>query len=306
MLEVTDEKGAREYESSIGAGAPEPEDYKGTELREDDRGLATAIVGDFLVIGSADGVRSVIDVSEGGRVPTRSEDATDRAGVRRAAGRQLRSGVSVGRGDRQLPRALRRRLRVLRAAGRLRRLARCRLLASARMRAATGSRREASWTRSETPRRVASSRRSCRSSRRSRQELAPDTLAYVGFGDADETVGALLAQATVRAPGIASGVTDLVDRLRKDAGVDLTDELLPALTGEGAVAIAPRPAASGRARRKRPRTRVPDDLQVPGRARDDPRRPVRRPLPGVHRRRGGRGSRGRRARAAPERACEVG
>ena len=77
MLEVADEKGARDYESSIGAGAPEPEDYQGTELREDDRGLATAIVGDFLVIGSADGVRSVIDVSAGAEdAEPLSEDAT--------------------------------------------------------------------------------------------------------------------------------------------------------------------------------------------------------------------------------------
>ena len=79
MLEVADEKGARDYESSIGAGAPEPEDYQGTELREDDRGLATAIVGDFLVIGSADGVRSVIDVSAGTEdAEPLSEDADGR------------------------------------------------------------------------------------------------------------------------------------------------------------------------------------------------------------------------------------
>ena len=91
MLEVADEKGARDYEASIGAGDPEPEDYQGTEIREDDRGLATAIVGDFLVIGSADGVRAVIDVSAGseGAEPL-SEDATDRAGDRRAPRRELR------------------------------------------------------------------------------------------------------------------------------------------------------------------------------------------------------------------------
>ena len=65
LLEVSDTEGARAYEASIAAGEPQPEDYQGTELREDDRGLATAIVDDFLVIGTGNGVRSVIDVAQG-------------------------------------------------------------------------------------------------------------------------------------------------------------------------------------------------------------------------------------------------
>jgi len=81
MLEVADPDGAREYESSISAGEPEPEDYQGVDIREDERGLATAIVDDFLVIGSAPGVRAVIDVSAGaeGADPLSGEAMADEA-----------------------------------------------------------------------------------------------------------------------------------------------------------------------------------------------------------------------------------
>ena len=113
MLEVSDTKGAREYEASIAAGEPQPEDYQGTELREDDRGLATAIVDDFLVIGTADGVRSVIDVAQRAwREPTRSK-ARDMRPMRskRSPRKGFARGLSLGGGNRLLPRALRRRAR---------------------------------------------------------------------------------------------------------------------------------------------------------------------------------------------------
>ena len=266
MLEVTDEKGAREYESSIGAGAPEPEDYKGTELREDDRGLATAIVGDFLVIGSADGVRSVIDVSAGAE--SLSEDATveqtfdelpaDSFAQAYLSAEGIDSFLALSDGA----------------------------FASFEPLVDSGDSQGAAFSLGADEGGYRLATRSVLDPERNTEaggffaafkpfqpalpeELAPDTLAYVGFGDADETVGALLAQATVRAPGIASGVTDLVDRLRKDAGVDLTDELLPALTGEGAVAIAPRPAANRVGRGGDGRGR--DSRRPPG-ARRAPRR----------------------------------
>ena len=95
------------------------------------------------------------------------------------------------------------------------------------------------------------------------EELAPDTLAYVGFGDADETVSGLLGQATVKAPGVAAGVTDLVDRLRKEAGVDLAKELLPALNGEGALAVVPRPSATDSSAEETSGDEAPDSLDIP-------------------------------------------
>ncbi len=104
-------------------------------------------------------------------------------------------------------------------------------------------------------------------------ELAPDTLAYVGFGDADETVGALLDQATIRAPDIATGITEQIDRLRKSAGVDLAADLLPALNGEGASGARPAARAATAAS-----AAAPEDDEVARRA-SSPRMHRRRSSP---------------------------
>jgi hypothetical protein len=72
------------------------------------------------------------------------------------------------------------------------------------------------------------------------EDLATDTLAYLGLGKPGETVAALLRQATVRAPGIAAGIADLIERLRGAAEVDLQRDLLRALGGEAALAVVPR------------------------------------------------------------------
>lgn len=262
MLEVADEEGAREYESSIGAGAPEPEDYQGTELREDERGLATAVVGDFLVIGSADGVRSVIDVSTGaeGAEPL-SEDPTVEAAFDELPSESfvqaylsaegIDSFLALSDGDLAPFESLVDSRESLGAAFSLGadedgyRLASRSVLDPERGDKAGGFFSAFEPFRPLLP-----------------AEIAPDALAYVGFGDADETVSALLAQATIRAPGIASGITDLVDRLRKDAGVDLAAELLPALDGEGAAVVAPRPDATEESA-EASEDEVPDDLQTP-------------------------------------------
>jgi hypothetical protein len=73
-------------------------------------------------------------------------------------------------------------------------------------------------------------------------ELQPDALAYVGLGDASKTIAGLVRQATVRAPGIAAGFTDLIENLRGDSDVDLQGDLLEALGGEAAFAVVPREA----------------------------------------------------------------
>ena len=264
MLEVADEAGAREYEASIGAGAPEPEDYQGTKIREDERGLASAIVGDFLVIGSADGVRSVIDVSAGedGAKPL-SEDPSVELAFDELPSESFAQGyLSVEGIDSFL--AL--------SDG---------ALAPFEPLVDSGASLGAAFSlgADEDGYRFAS--RSALDPERGEDaggffsafspfqpllpaEIAPDTLAYVGFGNADESVGALLEQATIRAPGIARGVTDLVNRLRKDAGVDLTKELLPALNGESAFAVTPRQDASDAGSEDTSEDEVPDALQAPG------------------------------------------
>jgi hypothetical protein len=264
MLEVKDTKGARDYESSIAAGNPEPEDYQGTELREDDRGLATAIVGDFLVIGTADGVRSVIDVSAGSEeAESLSADATAEQAIGELPGESFAQAYLSAEGIDSF-------LALSDGA-----------LGPFEPLVDSGDSQGAAFSVSADDSGYLFATRSILDPERNPEaggffaafepfepvlpsELAPDTLAYVGFGDADATVSGLLEQATVRAPGIASGVTDLVDRLRKDAGVDLTDELLPALNGEGALAVAPRPSAGDASGADASEDEVPDDLQVPG------------------------------------------
>ncbi len=241
MLEVSDEQGARDYEASIEAGAPEPTDYQGVELREDDRGLASAIVGGFLVIGTPQGVRSIIDVSAGidGAESLADDDRAGQALDSLPANRFADAYLSAEGIDSLL--AL--------SDG---------PLAPFEPLVDSGDSEGAAVSLSADDSGFRFATRSLLDPERSEEaggffaafepfdpelptELAPDTLAYVGLGNAQDTIGKLLQQATVRAPGIATGVTDLVERLRKEAGVDITSELLPALGGEGALAVAPRP-----------------------------------------------------------------
>jgi hypothetical protein len=241
LLEVSDTKGAREYEEAIAAGSPEPDEYRGVEVREDERGLATAIVGDFLAIGTAGGVRSVIDVSGGSEGPDArgSEDAARDAMDELPAERFAEAYLSTEGIDSFL--AL--------SEG---------ALAPFEPLVDSGDSQAAAFALSADDAGFRISSRSLLDPERDPEgggffsafdpfepqlpaDLQEDTLAYAGFGNADATVSSLLDQATIRTPGIATGFTDLVERLRKDAGVDLTEELLPALNGEGAIAVAPKP-----------------------------------------------------------------
>ncbi len=264
LLEVEDTEGAREYESSIGAGQPEPEDYQGVELREDDRGLASAIVGNFLVIGSAEGVRSTIDVSAGAddAEPLSDDETAEQAlgelpedsfaqAYLSAEGIDSFLGLSDG------------------------------ALAPVEPLVDSGDSQGAAFALTADEDGYELATRSVLDPDRNPDsggffaafepftpalagELAPDTLAYAGFGNADETVSGLLGQATIRAPGIATGITELIDRLRKDAGVDLAEELLPALNGEGAIALAPRPDETDASAVDPAGDEVTDSLQAPG------------------------------------------
>lgn len=263
LLEVEETEGARDYESSIGAGQPEPEDYRGTDIREDERGLASAIVDGFLVIGSADGVRSVIDVSAGAEgASALADDATATTALDELPGERFAQAYLSAEGIDSL-------LALSDGA-----------LAPFEPLVDSGDAEGAAFSlgADETGLRFAA--RSMLDSERDPEaggffaafepfapelpaELAQDTLAYAGFGDAGETVTDLLEQATVRAPGIATGFTELVDRLRKDAGVDLAEELLPALNGEGALAVAPRPEVTDASAAEPGGDEAPEGLEAP-------------------------------------------
>jgi hypothetical protein len=68
-------------------------------------------------------------------------------------------------------------------------------------------------------------------------EVAPNALAYLGFGDPEETVEALLGQASVEAPELASAFSELFEGLQERGDVSLQDDLLPALGEEAALAL---------------------------------------------------------------------
>lgn len=263
LLEVDDEEAAREYEEAIAAGSPEPEDYKGVELREDERGLASAIAGDFLVTGSADGVRSLIDVSTGaeGAESLAADDVASEARDALPPEHFAQAYLSAEGIDGFLGQT-------------------DGALASLEPLVDSGDSQGAAFALGADDSGYRLYSRSVLDPDRSEDaggffsafepfepalpaEIAPDALVYAGFGDADETVESLLGQATVRAPGIASGFTDLVERLRRDAGVDIADELVPALGGEGAIVIAPRPSPSDVGTDGISEDDVPDELQSP-------------------------------------------
>jgi hypothetical protein len=68
-------------------------------------------------------------------------------------------------------------------------------------------------------------------------DIAPNALAYLGFGDPEQTVEALLRQASLEAPELAAAFSDLFERLREVGDVSLRGDLLPALGDEAALVL---------------------------------------------------------------------
>jgi Protein of unknown function (DUF3352) len=243
LLETSDARGAREYAESIAAGVPESSTYRDVEVSEDGRGLASAVVGDFLVLGSAQGVRAVIDVASGaeGAESLADDDvateALDQLPEHRVAEAYLsadgiESFVASPRGslaafEPLVDSAASRGAAVsLSAQDDGFELAVRSVLDAKRREAEAGFFAAFEAFEPELP-----------------EELAPDTLAYLGLGQPRGTVAALLRQATARAPGIAAGFADLVQELRDAADLDLQGDLLEALGGEAAFAVVPRAPA---------------------------------------------------------------
>lgn len=266
LIEVEDAEGASAYVDSIAAGAPERSKHRDVEVSEDDRGLATAQVDGFLVLGPIAGVREVVDVATGaeGAAPLAGDetaaDALDALPAQRIAEAYLsRDGLADLVADPESPLAA---LGALLDAGASRgaavglgasgdglELATRSLLDPERAEARPGFFAAFDEFEPELPGRLAS-----------------DVLAYVGLGRPSETAAALLRQATARAPGIARGFTDLVEGLQRDAGVNLESDLIPALEGEAAIAVVPRPAGADVPQGASLPGQVPPETVAPGEA----------------------------------------
>jgi hypothetical protein len=243
LIEVGDEEGADAYVESITAGEPRDVEYREVVVSEDQRGLASARVEGFLVLGAASGVRAVIDAataSDGAESLADDEVAGEALeelpSLRFAEAFVSPAGLELLAADRRGPLATldpfldsassRGAAIALSADSEGLELATRSLLDAERADANPGFFAAFEAFEPELP-----------------GELAPDALAYVGVGNPSETAAALLGQAKAQAPGVAAGFTELVERLQRDAGVDVERDLLPALRGESAFTVVPRAEA---------------------------------------------------------------
>ena len=244
LLEEGDPEAAGEFAASVASGTPAPEEYRGVEIAVDSRGLATASVGGFLVIGTDEGVRRIVDVeteAEGARPladePVAEELLDDLPAERFAELYVSPDGIeSLIASQSGALSSLEPFVDSAASEG-----------AAASLGAADGA-IEVEIRSSLDPERAERNPGFFAAFPAFDAELpellASDALGYVGIGDPGTSVGQLLAQATAEAPALAAGLSEAADRLRDLGGVQIEGELLPALGGEAAFALQPASEAS--------------------------------------------------------------
>ena len=247
LLEVAEADGAEDFANQISVGVGTTEDHEGVELSLDLRGIATAQTDGFLIVGEKAGVEAVIDTA------TAAEGAESLAGDATAVA--VREELPEHRfAEAYLSREGVQEL-VAGARG---------ALASLSPLVGPGATRGAAASLTATedaglelavrsvldPDRAESAPGFFAAFPRFDPELperlADDSLAYLGFDEPRATIGALLAQAGAQAPGVAAGFRALAEDLR-DSGIDIERDLLDALGGEAAFALAPQPPEAGAA-----------------------------------------------------------
>ncbi len=243
LLEVSDDAAAREFADSIAAGSAGSATYRGQEMNVDRRGLATALVGGFLVIGAQRGVQEAIDADSGAKGTgsladdSKADAARDALPDERLADAYLSPG-----GIAEL---------VAGPGGPLATLATVvnpdasEGVAAALV--AGDDRLELALRSKLAPRRAKRHPGFFSAFPSFEPDLAGllpgDSLGYLGIGDPGTTLASLLKQARATEPGLAAAVGDLLTRVRQLGEVDLEQDLLPSLGGEAAIAL--QPAARG-------------------------------------------------------------
>jgi hypothetical protein len=243
LLEIGEPEGATLFARQLVAGRPQVDTYREVEVSVDRRGLATAQLDGFLAIGSESNVRSVIDTQSGGEGLESFADDENAEAVRdELPDHRFADAYITAAAARTLARPN----------GELGQLSQ--LISPEATRGAAAALEAGDGELALTVRSVLNPDRV-----RSRPgffaafspfdptlagTLSPDALAYVGIGDPEGAVKALLAQATAAAPGIASGFEDLVEQLRRTDEIDIAKDFLPTLGDEAAFALEPRLAAS--------------------------------------------------------------
>jgi hypothetical protein len=247
LLEVEDQQAAADYAASLAVGQVLTTDYEGIEVSTDRKDVATAQVNGFLVIGTEDGVEAVIATATGADGadsladdPTATEVRDElpdhrvaEAWVPADGATELIAGDSGTLGT----------LTPLVAPGSTRGVA-----ASL---SASGDGLELAVRSTLDPEREESSPSFFAAfppfEPDLTEELQAQTLAYLGIGPPEETVGELLTQASAQAPGIAAGFEDLVDSLRQSGDVDIEGDLLESLGDQAAFTLEPAVAGAGTA-----------------------------------------------------------
>jgi hypothetical protein len=243
LLEASDSDGARAFADSIAAGTPQTTTYQGVEISTDQRGLATAVTGGFLVIGRESGVRDVIDAATGASGATSLADSEPATQARDALpDKRLADAYLSEDGISAL---------VSSSTG---------TLATLGPFISPGSSRGAALALVATDGGLDLDVRSELDPEREKthpgfftafptfqpvlpEALQSDSLAYLGIGDAGEAFRALLQQATAEQPGLAAAFGSFFDRVKRLGHVDLQSDLFPSLGGEAAVGVEPAPAS---------------------------------------------------------------
>lgn len=236
LVEAEDPGAASRYAASIAGGRVRTEDLLGVEVMIDARGVASAVVEGFLVIGSADGLRAVIEVATGaeGAAALADDPAAERLGEELPDQRLLDAYLSEQG--------------VAALAAQRGGLGSFALLldpgassAAAAALSATEDGFELAVRSELDPERAASAPGFFAAfppfEPRLPGLLSGRSLAYLGFSDPGATVRSLLAQASAQAPGIVAGFERLVARVRREGGVNVERDLLDSLGGEAAFAV---------------------------------------------------------------------
>ena len=240
LLEVDDAEGAAEFATSIATGTTSQSDYQGVEIASDERDIATAQTGGFLVIGSPAGVRAIVDVATeaDGTVALADDAEAQRVRDELPDHRFLDAWVSADGASRLLgsdsPSAV--------------------LSSLAPFVSPSSTEGAALALSADEEETLELALRSALDPEREQsspgffaafppfeptldEDLPDDSLAYLGIGTPGETIEALLGQAAAQAPGIADSFGDLAETLREEGQFDVERDLLPAFGDEAAFAI---------------------------------------------------------------------
>jgi hypothetical protein len=239
LLEADDEQRAAEFAEAIGAAGAVTQDYEGVEIAVDRRGIATAQVDGFLVVGTREGVRAVVRAATGPAGPGTLADDGTASGIRdQLPDERLVDAYVSGRGARRL---------VAASGGVLGALAPLLTPGAARGAAAalvaTDDGLELAVRSALDPERTEAAPGLLAAFPRFQPTLAarlpPETLGYIGIGEPRTSVPAL-ARRAAEASGLAAGLADLVDDLRHASSRQSLGDLVAGLGDEAALALEPR------------------------------------------------------------------